>query len=78
MESEYNFEMDSTIRVPVTAAVFTAATLILSGCIAYDAARTTVDAGATVVGVGIGVISTAGDVATAPLGHSDSTDRGNK
>jgi hypothetical protein len=74
MELEYYHEMDSTIRLPVTAAIFSAAAILLSGCIAYDAARTTVDAGTAVVGVGVGVISTAGDIATAPFGHGDAKD----
>ncbi len=52
-------------RVPVTAAVFSALAMLLSGCIAYDAASTVVDAGATVVGTGVSV---AGDVAAAPFG----------
>jgi hypothetical protein len=70
MEWEY-FDMNSTTRIPVTAAIFSAATILLSGCIAYDAARTTVDAGSAVIGIGVGVISTTADVATAPFGHDD-------
>ena len=70
MEWEY-FDMQSSIRIPVTAAIFSAATILLSGCLAYDAARTTVDAGSAVVGIGVGVISTTADVATAPFGHGD-------
>ena len=71
MQCEYNNEMDSSIRVPVTAAVFTAATLLLSGCIAYDAARTAVGAGATVAGAGISLVSTTGSLVISPLKSSD-------
>ena len=49
---------------PVTASVFAALTMLLSGCIAYDAARTGVDTGAS-------VISTAGDIVTSPFDSSD-------
>lgn len=52
--------MDSIIRVPVTAAVFAAMTVLLTGCIAYDAAS-------TVVGAGVSVVGTAGDVVTSPF-----------
>ena len=52
---------------PVTAAVFAAMTMLLYGCMAYDAASTVVDAGATVV-------STSADVVTAPFGSDDSDD----
>ena len=74
MEWDY-FDMNSAARIPVTAMVFTAATLLLSGCIAYDAARTTVDAGSVVVGIGVGVISTTADVAAAPFGHGEDKDK---
>jgi hypothetical protein len=57
--------MNSVTGVPVTAAVFAAVTILLSGCIAYDAASTVVDAGATVV-------STTADVVTSPFGSEDS------
>ncbi len=58
--------MNSFASVPVTAAVFAATTLLLSGCIAYDAASTAVDAGASVV-------STAGDVVTSPFDGDEDT-----
>jgi len=53
------------MRAPVTAAVFAAATLLLSGCIAYDAAS-------TVVGAGTAVVGAAGDVVTSPFDHDSS------
>ncbi len=56
--------MNSFTRVPVTAAVFAAMAILLSGCIAYDAASTVVDAGATVVGTTVDV---AGDIVTSPF-----------
>lgn len=74
MESEYNFEMDNTLRIPVTAAVFSAATLLLSGCIAYDAARTTVDAGTAVVGTGVSLVTSTGSLVISPLKSSDDED----
>ena len=58
--------MNSFSRVPVTAAVFAGMAILLSGCIAYDAASTVVDAGTT-------VISTTADVVTAPFGGGDDT-----
>jgi hypothetical protein len=39
----------------------------LSGCVAYDVASTAVDATTSVVG---GAVDVAGDVVTAPFGHS--------
>jgi hypothetical protein len=54
---------------PVTAAVFAAMTILLYGCMAYDAASTVVDAGTTVV-------STSVDVVTAPFGSDESSDKG--
>jgi hypothetical protein len=60
--------MDIFARVPVTAAVFSAAATLLSGCIAYDAASTVVDTGVTVVSTTAHV---AGDVVTAPFDSSD-------
>ncbi|HET7083952.1 MAG TPA: hypothetical protein VFI23_04220 [Rhizomicrobium sp.] len=56
--------MHSFKSVPVTAAVFAAVTVFLSGCIAYDAASTAVDAGASVV-------STTGDIVTSPFDGDD-------
>lgn len=75
MESEYYFEMGSTIRIPVTAAVFTAATVILSGCIAYDAARATIDAGSTVAGTGVGLVTATGSLVMSPLRSGDDKDK---
>jgi hypothetical protein len=49
---------------PVTASVFAALAMLLSGCIAYDAASTVVDTGAS-------VISTTGDIVTSPFDASD-------
>ena len=66
MEWDY-YDMDSSIRIPVTAAVFTVATIILSGCIAYDAASTVVGAGTSVVGTGISVVSDTGRLVLSPL-----------
>ena len=60
--------MNSFTRVLVTAAVFAALVLPLSGCIAYDAASTVVGAGVTVVRTTVDV---AGDIVTAPFGSSD-------
>ena len=48
--------MDAFTRIPVTVAVFAACGLLLSGCIAYDAASTVVSAGSTVVGVGASAV----------------------
>ena len=56
------------VRVPVTAAVFAALAFVLSGCIAYDAASTVVDAGTSVVSTTVDV---AGDVVTSPFDGSD-------
>jgi len=56
--------MDSFTRIPVTVAVFAAMAVLLSGCIAYDAAS-------TVVGVGTSAVGTVGDVVTSPFDGSD-------
>jgi hypothetical protein len=64
--------MDCIIRVPVTTAVFAAMTILLSGCIAYDAASTVVSAGSSVVGAGASVIGRVGDVVTSPFDSGDS------
>jgi hypothetical protein len=53
---------------PVTTAVFAAMTILLYGCMAYDAAS-------TVVGVGGTVVSTTGDIVTAPFDSKDSKDQ---
>ena len=63
--------MESFNQVPVTAAVFTAATLLLSGCIAYDAARTVADTSTTVVGTGISLVSSTGTLMISPLRGED-------
>jgi hypothetical protein len=60
--------MESCVRTPVTAAVFAGMTVLLSGCIAYDAASTVVHVGATAVSTTADV---AGDIATAPFDHGD-------
>ncbi len=53
------------MRIPVTVAVFAAMAVLLSGCIAYDAASTVVGAAGSVAGA-------AGDVVTSPFdGDSD-------
>jgi hypothetical protein len=49
---------------PVTATVFAALAVLLSGCIAYDAASTVVD-------VGTSAVSTAGDIVTSPFSSHD-------
>ena len=64
--------MNSFTRVPVTAAVFAAVTILLSGCIAYDAASTVVGVGSTVVGTGVSVVRGAGDIVTSPFDGDDS------
>jgi hypothetical protein len=64
--------MDSITRVPVTAAVFAAMAILLSGRIADDAASTVVSAGSAVVGAGVSVAGAAGDVVTSPFDSSDS------
>ena len=56
--------MHSITGAPVTAAVVAGLTFLLSGCIAYDAAR-------TVAGAGVTVISATGDIVTAPFGGDD-------
>lgn len=64
--------MASFEQVPVTAAVFSVVTILLSGCIAYDATRTVVDTGTTVVGTGISLVSSTGTLMLSPLGQGDS------
>jgi hypothetical protein len=56
--------MKSITTAPVTATVFAALTMLLSGCIAYDAAS-------TVVGTGVSVVSTTGDIVTSPFDNGD-------
>ena len=62
--------MASFDQVPVTAAVFSVVTILLSGCIAYDATRTVVDTGTTVVGSGISLVSSTGTLMLSPLDQS--------
>jgi hypothetical protein len=57
--------MHSVTRAPLTAAIFGALTMLLSGCIAYDAASTVVD-------VSTSVILTTGDIVTSPFDSGDS------
>ncbi|HEY1876675.1 MAG TPA: hypothetical protein VGG66_04360 [Rhizomicrobium sp.] len=65
--------MASFEQVPVTAAVFSVVTILLSGCIAYDATRTVVDSGTTVVGTGISLVSSTGTLVLSPLAESDTS-----
>jgi hypothetical protein len=60
--------MNSFKRLSVTAVVFAGMTILLSGCIAYDAASTVVSVGATVVTTTADV---AGDIVTAPFDSSE-------
>ena len=57
--------MKTVTSAPLTATVFAAMTILLYGCMAYDAAH-------AVVGTGTAVISTTADVVTAPFGGGDS------
>ena len=59
--------MDNEIRVPVTAAVFAAMAVLLSGCMAYDAVSTVASVGGSVVRTGVSAISTTGDIVTSPF-----------
>ena len=59
--------MDNEIRVPVTAAVFAAMAVLLSGCMAYDAVSTVASVGGSVVRSGASVVSTTGDIVTSPF-----------
>jgi hypothetical protein len=56
--------MKTVTSAPLTATVFAAMTILLYGCMAYDAAS----AGA---GVGTTVIFTTADFVTAPFGRGD-------
>ena len=56
--------MNSFLRVSLTIAVFAASAVLLSGCIAYDAASAVVSVGATVVTTTADV---AGDIVTSPF-----------
>lgn len=63
-------------RIPATIAAFAAASVLLSGCLAYDAASTVVGAAGTVVGAAGSaagsVVGAAGDVVTSPFDKDDS------
>lgn len=63
--------MKNAASASVTVAVFAAMTVLLYGCMAYDAASTVVDAGTTVV-------STTADVVTAPFGGDKSEEKASK
>jgi hypothetical protein len=67
--------MESFTHVPVTLAAIATMTLVLSGCIAVDAASTVAG---TAVDVGTTAVSTASDVVTAPFGGSDDSDSAKK
>jgi hypothetical protein len=60
------------LRLPARFAVVAAASLMLSGCLAYDAASTVVGAAGTVVGAAGSVVGAAGDVVTSPFDKDDS------
>jgi hypothetical protein len=64
--------MTNFARIPVTIAVFAVLAVVLSGCIAYDAASTVVDAGGAVVGAAGSVAGAATDVVTSPFDRDDS------
>lgn len=59
--------MDNEIRVPVTAAVFAAMAVLLSGCMAYDAVSTVASVSGSVVRTGVSAVSTTGDIVTSPF-----------
>jgi len=63
--------MASFEQVPVTAAVFSVVTILLSGCIAYDATRTVADTSAIVVGTGISLVSSTGTLMLSPLDQNN-------
>lgn len=63
------------MRIPVTVAALAATTVLLSGCIAYDAASAVVGAGSTVVRTGASAVGTVGDVVTSPFDGDDSERR---
>ena len=64
--------MDCIMRIPVTSAVFAAMAVLLSGCIAYDAASTVASVGGAVVHTGASAVSTTADIVTSPFGSDDS------
>ena len=57
--------MKTVTSTPLTAAAFAAMTILLCGCMAYDAAH-------AVAGTGATVVSTAAETVTAPFGSGDS------
>jgi starvation-inducible outer membrane lipoprotein len=59
--------MDNEIRVPVTAAVFAAMAVLLSGCMAYDAVSTVASVGGSVVRTSVSAVSTTGDIVSSPF-----------
>ncbi|MEO8300732.1 MAG: hypothetical protein ABI608_02995 [Rhizomicrobium sp.] len=61
--------MHKVTSAPVTATVFAAMTILLYGCMAYSAASTVVDVGATAART---TASVAGDIVTAPFDGGDS------
>lgn len=63
--------MDSEIRIPVTATVFAALAVLLSGCMAYDAVSTVASVGGSVVRTGVSVVSTTGDIVTSPFDSAE-------
>ena len=69
--------MDNEIRVPVTAAVFAAMAVLLSGCMAYDAVSTVASVGSSVVRTGASVVSTTGDIVTSPFDSEDADESSN-
>ena len=60
--------MKTVTSAPVTATIFAVMTILLYGCMAYDAAS-------TVVGAGTAVVSTTADVVTAPFGSDEPEDQ---
>ena len=60
--------MKNVTSAPLTATIFAAMTILLYGCMAYDAAS-------TVAGVGASAVSTTAYVVTAPFGGGASDDQ---
>jgi hypothetical protein len=58
-------------RLPATFAVFAVASVLLSGCLVYDAGSAVVGAGSAVVGAAGSVVGAAGDVVTSPFDKND-------
>ena len=70
--------MDNEIRIPVTAAVFAAMAVLLSGCMAYDAVSTVASVGGSVVRTGASAVSTTGDIVTSPFDSADAADKSDR